>query len=113
MTIVPDAALGRYLTRKQLKYAPLCRAVAARHATFADAAAADPAADPATKADPDAAHDDLDASAAAASALATMASLAAPLRCPPPIVIAVGTSGALHPTSARTLREVRSSVAQL
>ena len=87
VTIVPDAALGRYYTQKRNKYAPLCRAVEASYDPDRDAAAT-------AATDTDTAIDD----AGSADAMS--------LRGPPPVVIAVGTSGALHPASTAALRDV-------
>ena len=96
VTIVPDAALGRYYTQKRNKYAPLCRAVEASYDPDRDATATGDAATAAATAatDTDTAIDD----ACSADAMS--------LRGPPPVVIAVGTSGALHPASTAALRDV-------
>jgi len=82
VTIVPDAALGRYYARKCNKYAALCRAVEARYATGAAVTTA---------------------TAAATSDATSDATLLNGL---PPVVIAVGTSGTLHPASVTALKDV-------
>ena len=92
VTIVPDAALGRYYTQKRNKYAPLCRAVDASYDPDRDATDTGDAAT-ATAADTDTTD-------------TTDSTDATSLRGPPPVVIAVGTSGALHPASTAALRDV-------
>ncbi len=88
VTIVPDEALGRYFARKRQKYAALCRAANA----------------PTAAADGDSAGEGaVDVSGGGAR---TAAAGALALRALPPVVVAVGTSGALHPASAAALREV-------
>ena len=83
VTIVPDAALGRYYARKCNKYAALCRAVEASYATAAAVT-----------------------TATAAATGVTTAADATLLNALPPVVIAVGTSGTLHPASVAALKDV-------
>ena len=91
VTIVPDAALGRYYARKCNKYAALCRAVEARYATGAAVTTATAAATGVTT---------------AADATSDATSDATLLNGLPPVVIAVATSGTLHPASVTALKDV-------
>ena len=88
---MPDAALGRYYARKCNKYAALCRAVEARYATGAAVTTATAAATGVTT---------------AADATSDATSDATLLNGLPPVVIAVGTSGTLHPASVAALKDV-------